>query len=75
MKVTETKFTVEFTEDDVKCLVDVLHDAYKTNKAIYWDADFNTPESHRTKRLMHIALNMRDDFANLIGVRFMGEDA
>lgn len=62
MKVAEKTITVELTEHEIKTITNALHLFYKEQESIDYD-------NARDSRLL------RNDFGDLIGVRYMGKDA
>lgn len=71
----EKQFTVILTEKEVDYLTTALHGEYKCVadriKKNQSDATALVRDSDR----MQVVRHLRDDFGNLIGRRYMGEDA
>lgn len=62
MIVTEKTITVELTEHEIKTITNALHLFYKEQESIDYD-------NARDARLL------RNDFGDLIGIQYMGNDA
>lgn len=82
MKITKSTFTVELTADEVRVVENALHERWKSYKAEYKkcrdDMDDGTDLEAKLDMLAHKMGEtkcLRNEFAGLVGVRYMGEDA
>lgn len=64
MKLVESKYKIEFEKTEVEVMVDYLHKAYMALR-----------EDDANKETAIAMRELRNNFASLVGRRFMGIDA
>ena len=73
MKSKCLAYTVELTREEIDTVTTALHSEYKFLKEKY--ANARQQNAAEVYERMDEARTLRNDFARLIGVTFMGEDA
>lgn len=73
MKVANTVHTIELTPKEIDLITTALHGQYKTERELY-DQDTEDVYS-RFYEPMNEARDLRNAFAKLINLSFMGADA
>lgn len=71
MKTISQTYTIELTKDDIHMITTALHGQYKHNREML---ENDSKCLDYIKNDMTFARNLRNSFANLIGVQYMGED-
>lgn len=71
MKTISQTYTIELTKDDIHMITTALHGQYKHNREML---ENDSKCLDYIKKDMTFARNLRNSFANLIGVQYMGED-
>ena len=74
MKIIEKRFFVELTESEIETITTALHAEYKFRRE---DAEKEQDAPRKARRSADAceARSLRNVFADLIGRRYMGEDA
>ena len=69
MTILSKTFTLQLTPDEIEIITTALHGQYKTDK------ELNEQNSALYHDRMVLARKLRNDFADMINRRYMGEDA
>lgn len=72
MKTVETVYRVELTADEVELITTAMHGEYKFLRA---EREKSQDNAERLYSKMKAVREIRNNFADLCGRRYMGEDA
>lgn len=75
MIVVEKQFNVILSDDELDFLTTALHGEYKTVRDRIRKTKEGQEVSQRDMDRMNTCHNLRNEFADLIGRKYMGEDA
>ena len=73
MKTVKQSFTIELTTEEIEVITTALHGEYKFVKDLRTKAEQD--QQPRLYQKQKTVQRLRNDFAELVGQRFMGEDA
>lgn len=75
MKKINTKFQVELTTEEISILTNALNDRYMDIKAMLENNNVSTAYVKQLGEEKTIVKNLRNDFADLIGRHYVGNEA
>ena len=75
MKVTDKIFTVQLTEEEIKVIVNSIHACYKEINEELKESGLNDLDTYKINERAKPLRYLRNQFAGLVGIAFMGEDA
>lgn len=73
MQTVKHSFTVELTADEIEVITTALHGEYKFIKDLRTKAEQD--QQTRLHQKQETTQRLRNEFAELVGRRFMGDDA
>lgn len=73
MQTVKRSFTVELTAEEIEVITTALHGEYKFVKDLRTKAEQD--QQPRLHQKQETTQRLRNEFAELVGRRFMGEDA